>query len=197
MKEHKFPLDSFIGGWYINTTVCDELLSYAKVHYYSSSHGVTGSVKKKDSKIKKSHDISNNIVDEPMASYREELSKVLEKYIERYDLNELYYFNIFERANIQYYKPTEGYYKFHMENNGAPNFNSLRVLVYMTYLNDVEDGGTIFKYQNIITPAKKGLTLLWPAYFTHVHKGQISQTSEKFIVTGWYSFRRTNENFTF
>jgi hypothetical protein len=29
----------------------------------------------------------------------------------------------------------------------------------MTYLNDVPDGGTEFKYQKIISPAKKGLTL--------------------------------------
>ena len=57
----------------------------------------------------------------------------------------------------------------------------------MTYLNDVPDGGTMFKYQKIITPAKKGSTVIWPAGFTHTHKGQISHTKEKFIVTGWWS----------
>ncbi len=55
----------------------------------------------------------------------------------------------------------------------------------MTYLNDVPDGGTNFKYQNITSPAKKGLTLFWPSDFTHIHKGQISETSEKYIITGW------------
>jgi hypothetical protein len=63
-----------------------------------------------------------------------------------------------------------------------------RVLVFMTYLNDVEDGGTIFKYQNITMPAKKGLTVIWPAHFSHVHKGQITNKGEKYIVTGWYNF---------
>jgi hypothetical protein len=63
----------------------------------------------------------------------------------------------------------------------------------MTYLNDVEDGGTEFKYQNIISPAKKGLTLLWPVDWTHTHKGQISKTKEKYIITGWLSFENTNE----
>jgi hypothetical protein len=33
----------------------------------------------------------------------------------------------------------------------------------MTYLNDVDDGGTDFLYQKLTTPAKKGLTLIWPA----------------------------------
>ena len=56
----------------------------------------------------------------------------------------------------------------------------------MTYLNDVEDGGTDFLYQNIQTKAEKGLTLIWPSIFTHTHKGIISPTKEKQIVTGWY-----------
>ena len=58
----------------------------------------------------------------------------------------------------------------------------------MTYLNDVPDGGTIFADQDIIIPAKKGLTLIWPAGFTHIHKGQITEKHEKQIVTGWYSY---------
>ena len=65
--------------------------------------------------------------------------------------------------------------------------NWRRSLVFMTYLNDVEDGGTEFLYQNLTIPAKKGLTLIWPAFFTHTHKGQISKTKEKYIVTGWFN----------
>ena len=30
MKEYKLPLDSFIGGWFLPTKVCDELVSYYK-----------------------------------------------------------------------------------------------------------------------------------------------------------------------
>jgi len=66
--------------------------------------------------------------------------------------------------------------------------NTNRVLVFMTFLNDVDDGGTEFFYQNITAPAVKGLTLIWPPYFTHVHRGQISNTKEKYILTGWYAF---------
>ena len=58
----------------------------------------------------------------------------------------------------------------------------------MTYLNNVEDGGTIFKYQNIKTKAKKGLTLIWPSDFTHTHKGEISNKKHKYILTGWLGF---------
>ena len=30
MKEYKLPLDSFIGGWFIDKTVCDDLVKYFK-----------------------------------------------------------------------------------------------------------------------------------------------------------------------
>ena len=68
------------------------------------------------------------------------------------------------------------------------NSSGNRILVFMTYLNDVDDGGTDFKYQNLTSPAKKGLTMIWPSDFTHTHKGQISHTKEKYIVTGWVGF---------
>ena len=42
----------------------------------------------------------------------------------------------------------------------------------MTYLNDVKDGGTEFFYQKLKTPAKKGLTLIWPWSHTKLEKVQ-------------------------
>ena len=76
-----------------------------------------------------------------------------------------------------------GFKKWHYEKGDAFNFS--RNLVFMTYLNDIENGGTHFKYQNLTSPAKKGLTLIWPPDWTHTHKGQIVD-KEKFIATGWY-----------
>ena len=32
---------------------------------------------------------------------------------------------------------------------------------------------------------KKGLTLIWPAEWTHAHKGNILHSGSKYIVTGW------------
>ena len=75
-----------------------------------------------------------------------------------------------------------------MENDGNGKCND-RHLVFMTYLNDVENGGTEFYYYpDLNIQARKGLTLIWPAGWTHTHKGVISNVEEKTIVTGWYSF---------
>jgi len=92
--------------------------------------------------------------------------------------------------NIQKYEPGEGYFCWHTERT-LPLVETVdRALVFMTYLNDVPDGGTKFFHQGITTPAKKGLTLIWPVDWTHVHAGQITEKSEKYIITGWINYVR-------
>ena len=99
----------------------------------------------------------------------------------------LAHYGTVEGLNIQKYKPSEGFYRWHSERSGKPTMT--RCFVHMTYLNDVDDGGTEFMYQKLISPAKKGLTLIWPSDWTHTHKGQISQTQTKYILTGWLNYR--------
>ena len=58
----------------------------------------------------------------------------------------------------------------------------------MTYLNDQDDGGeTEFLYYDISVKPKKGLTLIWPAEWSHTHRGNVVNT-DKYIVTGWIDF---------
>ena len=56
----------------------------------------------------------------------------------------------------------------------------------MTYLNDdFEGGGTFFSHYDLkITPIT-GKTLIWPAEWTHAHRGEIVTKGSKFIITGW------------
>ena len=61
----------------------------------------------------------------------------------------------------------------------------------MTYLNTVTDeGGTHFVHQNRTINAVKGKTVIWPSDWPWTHKGLISQTQEKYIITGWYNFNK-------
>jgi hypothetical protein len=63
------------------------------------------------------------------------------------------------------------------------------MLVFMVYLNDLDDGGTEFMYQNHTEKAETGKLLIWPTDWTHYHRGQISNTKTKYIITGWYSLK--------
>ena len=83
--------------------------------------------------------------------------------------------------------PGDGFYKWHMENVGK-NDSLYRHLVFMTYLNTLDDAGTEFYYQKTTTPCEKGLTIIWPATWTHTHRGVTNYKGEKSIITGWFSF---------
>lgn len=93
---------------------------------------------------------------------------------------------------IQKYKPGEGFKSWHHEHGGYKNFPEVdsvrRVLAWMVYLNDVPDGGTEFMDQETTIEAKVGRLLIWPAYWTHTHRSQISYTLTKYIATGWCLF---------
>ena len=92
-----------------------------------------------------------------------------------------------EYYNIQKYDPGDGFYNLHCENTGKSSAN--RVLAWMIYFNTVTDkGGTYFSTYNKTINAKEGRLVIWPAYWTHFHKGVTSPTQTKYIATGWYNF---------
>ena len=189
MKEYDFGYETFIGGWFIPENVCDEVIDYFNKNESKHTPGYVGRHGNVDERMKKAKEMFVEGNDKGTENYFDCLSKVISSYLQKYmDANMTESFTITEMAKIQHYKPGDGYYSWHMENNGKGT-NRNRHLVFMTYLNNVEDGGgTDFKYQKITSPAKKGLTLIWPAAWTHTHKGQVSNTQEKYICTGWYNF---------
>lgn len=85
--------------------------------------------------------------------------------------------------NIQRYLPSQGFKAWHYESTQE----KIRLFVWMVYLNDVEDGGTEFMLQKHIEPAEQGKLLFFPADWTHTHRGQVSHTQSKYILTGWIS----------
>ena len=179
---------------------CDDVLVDKILDYYETNKHLTiqGAVTHKDGKsivINKELKISNELpisahhFYHPMEEYRKHLQESLQQYMNTYeDVDKHNRFYISEDYNIQHYPVGGGFKKWHFEANS--NSSKSRILVFMTYLNDVDDGGTEFKYQNITIPAKKGLTLIWPSGFTHTHRGQISYTKEKIIITGWWSLMK-------
>ncbi len=188
-KEKNFDNNTFIAGWYMPLDLCDKLIQYYEFNKEFWTEGTIVSEKPLDKDVKDSTDliIGANNYDNIIGEYRRNLQIVLEKYMEKFPCSShVDAFNIVENFNMQKYKVGGGFKAWHCEQMGW--HEPPRHLVFMTYLNDVDDGGTEFLHQNIKTKAEKGLTLIWPTAWTHTHKGTISLTKEKYIVTGWYSF---------
>jgi hypothetical protein len=89
-------------------------------------------------------------------------------------------------VKMQKTDPGAGYHVWHSEQgNGA---DSARCLVYSAYLNDIDDAGeTEFLYQKLRVPPKENTMIIWPAAFTHTHRGNVVHGSKsKYIITGWF-----------
>ncbi|GLS24448.1 2OG-Fe(II) oxygenase [Marinibactrum halimedae] len=66
-----------------------------------------------------------------------------------------------------------------------------RALLFMFYLNDVEEGGeTEFYYQDKTIVPKAGRMVIAPAGFTHTHRGNVPRSGDKYILTSWILFSR-------
>jgi len=185
----------FIGAWFLeNTAVCDDLVTL----FQSRPEKVRGGVQNTlgeclvDVSIKDDLElaIEPTSATKEFQAYLTELQKVVLKYIDQFPFcNSYSAWTIVEPVNLQCYLKGGGYKTFHTERISGALPNAARHLAFMTYLNDVMDGGgTEFIHQNVIVSARKGLTLIWPADWTHTHRGIISPTEEKFIITGWFSY---------
>ena len=84
--------------------------------------------------------------------------------------------------------PVKGGYSVWHSEQGAGGA-STRVISWLLYLNDVEDGGeTEFLYQGFKQKATKGTLVVWPAAYTHTHRGNPPYSNEKYVITGWGHF---------
>ncbi|MCL1142933.1 2OG-Fe(II) oxygenase [Shewanella gaetbuli] len=99
--------------------------------------------------------------------------------------------------NIQHYqKAIGGYPHWHSEQFPQIGHNEAlhRVVLYMFYLNDVEEGGeTEFYYQQRKIKPTKGTMVIAPAAFTHSHRGNVPISDDKFIATSWIMFNRAEQ----
>ena len=69
----------------------------------------------------------------------------------------------------------------------APHRN--RLLVFSLYLNDGYEGGeTEFLFQKKRMKPQKDRLLIWPAQFTHTHRGNTVLKGDKYLLTGWVEF---------
>ena len=100
-------------------------------------------------------------------------------------------FQISDFYNIQKYEAGQGFNSWHHEYDSLNE--PFRVLAWMIYLNTVPDGGTMFLDQDMVIDAEAGKLLIWPAYWTHTHKSQVSYTAQKYITTGWHVYEESND----
>ena len=185
---------NFIGAWNLeNNNLCYEIIDFFEKNLNLQKKGVT-SDSSNNKKIKSTTDITIRPIDlkdknfNVFNSYMKELHNCYVDYQKQWPflksmLNDIQ----IPPFNIQKYNPGDHFSTVHSERTSLNTLH--RLFAFMTYLNDVEDGGeTNFTHYKFKIKPEIGKTLIWPAEWTHAHTGEILKSGTKYIVTGWMNF---------
>ena len=188
----------FIGCWNLeNDKLCNEIIDFFENNKSLQKPGASGMGL--DPKIKKTIDIkiNPNDLEKPkfviFKKYINELHKCFLDYQNQWPFLKSMIKTVDVPAfNIQKYSPGDHFASLHSERT---TLNTLhRLFAWMTYLNDVNDGGqTNFNHYGIKVKPEIGKTLIWQAEWTHAHTGEILKGGTKYIVTGWMHFPIENK----
>jgi hypothetical protein len=187
-------MNNFIGVYdVLNHELCDSYVEYFKdmeKSNFTQSRGLNNKHKINDSSVFLSGTQEIKLVactdlNERFLNYF--WSKVYGPYKNQYSILEDMPQHGIYSLKLQKTEIGGGYHVWHHENSSV--MNSRRLLSFVAYLNDVEEGGeTEFLYQSIRVKPKKGTVVLFPGGFTHTHRGNPPLSNEKYIVTGWVEF---------
>lgn len=84
---------------------------------------------------------------------------------------------------IQKYQKNKGKYVYH--NDSRFESSKYRVITFIWYLNNVEEGGETEFWGEYSVKPEKGKLVLFPASWTFPHCGKMPISHDKYIVTGW------------
>ena len=107
----------------------------------------------------------------------------VDDYLQKYNILDQYQYLLYEfKAKIVV--PGGGFHRWHFEN--STRMVGSRKFVLQLYLNTIEHGGeTEFLYLQKRVPAVEGRLIIFPAGFTHTHRGNPPLGQEKIILTTW------------
>ena len=185
---------TFIGSWMIEQpSLCDELIDYFEAHIAKQQIGSTTSGRNLNVKDRVDISIAPNELNLPgnelLKTYMDCLFACYKDYLVQWpflkEMGNKLEIGVF---NLGRYQKGQHFQQMHTERSNLQTLH--RVLAWMTYLNDVDEGGeTYFSHYDINIKPKTGLTIIWPAEWTHAHRGNILLGESKYMLTGWMCYQ--------
>lgn len=169
---------------------CDEIIRHFKIMETRNITHTNNGIAAQDNRIVFDWAYTSNTYhyDYNLCSFfYEKIHETYLKYVEKYQILKTVDQHSPKGMSVQCTKPHEGYHQWHAEIGNLSS--SARVINYMLYLNDIDEGGeTEFLYQGIKIKPEYGKVVIFPCSFTHPHRGNPIYKNEKFIITGWYTY---------
>ena len=168
--------------------ICGEMINRFEDHADEQYPGHIGQTVQQDSSIKRSTDLV--ISGKPhWQDLDRELFRSLNQALAEFKQSYPFFDGPFKDMGyaIQRTDPGE-YYHWHID-GGSHEF-AMRQLVAIWYLNSLQDQGgeTEFQHQEISITPVAGSLLLFPPFWTHLHRGNTLRSGSKYIATTWVVF---------
>ena len=180
----------FIGMWEFNNDIlCKNIINLFEKRNDRHGQGEFGGAIQLDKKdtIDISVDIYELFGESEFSIAREYIDFVASCYLQYCE--EWPFMKRFKNAKIgrfNFQKYHTGKHFLHIHSERMRLYECHRLFAFMTYLNDVEEGGeTTFNHYDIKIKPKTGRTIIWPAEWTHAHAGLTVDAGVKYIATGW------------
>ncbi|MET1255005.1 2OG-Fe(II) oxygenase [Aliikangiella maris] len=189
-KSKKDSIDLFISehqDWQedcriINQTLLNAIIEYAKQYPFILTGSISPSIL--DPKTQQSRTI---LYDDLATLPNEQIANLI--------------MTIYQLDNInlqKYIKGQGGYHHWHAEHFPHPKDPAQktlhRVLLWLVYLNDVEEGGeTEFFYQQAKIKPTQGSLVLAPCTFTHTHRGCVPTSNDKYVLASWMMYNSAQQ----
>jgi hypothetical protein len=200
--------EDFIGIWdnNVNENICNELIKYYDwtvkhnynispdtgelVKYKTGEQGHPPSLNERQDEVIFINSASPQYPADLCEHYWKCLKQCCEEYMKNYiiDMEGGLHSWTFKVHKV---KEKQGYHSWHNENCSYEYRD--RLLAFMTYLQAPSEGGeTEFLLQSKRIDPVVGRTLIWPAGFTHKHRGNPPLKGEKIYITGWFNISPLN-----
>jgi hypothetical protein len=190
MSDIKITHDQFIGVYenVLSQEDCKSIIDFFENDFENNFDGKSADKFLRDKmerhdyfKFYRADDVSNFVV----LKINEALDKCIELYAEEFWIVKQIKATSLQ-IKLQKTPPRGGYHVWHCEQAGS---DADRVLVWTVYLNDIPsgEGETEFLWQGLRVQPKAGTVCIFPAPFTHTHRGNPVYSCNKYIATGWYT----------
>ena len=150
---------------------------------------------KKNLKSNKKLDYFYNDIVIQEVNFLEKLEKLIKLYVKTYpEVNMTSSQWALDTIRYKLFKKGQSFNHYHSEVSLTSPYRVLSVLIYLTSHKPCQHGGTIFYRNKQTIESKAGRVCIFPAYFTHTHKGQPDLKKERSIISGYYSFWQKGVN---
>lgn len=124
-------------------------------------------------------------------NFLEKLEELIKLYVKTYpEVNMTSSQWTLDTLRYKFFKKGQSFKNYHSEVSLTTPYRILSVQIYLT----PHKCGTEFYRNKQTIESKVGRVCIFPAYFTHTHKGQPDLKKERSIITGYYSFCQQGVN---